>query len=206
MNASIDWSRAISPILSVANWLIVTLSGLMPDSFRITRSSVTLDCVRPITPTRWPASSSRLLILGVGCFFEPLAGRPEGAHSTTTFLRRMATDSALSGRFRSPRATARSALPAVNQRDALRRPFRRRPATGRTEAVFARERLRHQLDQFLVFAAGRPDRNPQRRRPQHVIQRAGGNAEGEHAGGKDQERIALPLPPPAGSRRIVVRV
>ena len=114
MNASIVWSRAISPILSVANWLIVTLSGLMPDSFRTSRSSVTLACVRPITPTRWPASSSRLLILGVGCFFEPLAGRPEGAHSTTTFLRRMATDSAFAGRFRSPRATARSALPAVN--------------------------------------------------------------------------------------------
>lgn len=55
-----------------------------------------------------------LLIFGAGCFFEPFAGSPEGAHSTTTFLRRMATNSALVGRFRSPRATARSVLPAAN--------------------------------------------------------------------------------------------
>ena len=51
-----------------------------------------------------------LLILGVGGFLEPFAGRPDGAHSTTTFLRRMATEVALAGRLRSPRATASSAL------------------------------------------------------------------------------------------------
>src|SRR3954463_4857163 len=69
MKASIDGSRAISLIWLVPNWLIVTLSGLMPDSLRITRSSVTLACVRPITPTRWPAGLSRGLIFGVGWFF-----------------------------------------------------------------------------------------------------------------------------------------
>ena len=48
----------------------------MPDSVRITRSSVTLACVRPITPTRCPASSSRLLIFGVGCFLGALWRKP----------------------------------------------------------------------------------------------------------------------------------
>ena len=114
MNASTLWSRAISAIWLVANCVIATLSGLMPDSVRITRSMVTLACVRPITPTRCPASSSRLLIFGVGVFLEPFGAIPDGAHSTTTFLRRMATDSAFAGRFRSPRATARSVFPAVN--------------------------------------------------------------------------------------------
>jgi hypothetical protein len=32
------------------------------------------------------------------------------------------------------------------------------------------------------------------------------DAERQHAGGKDQERIAPPLSPPSGSRIIVVRV
>ena len=35
---------------------------------------------------------------------------------------------------------------------------------------------------------------------------AGSDAERQHAGGKDQERIAPPLSPAAGSRIIVVRV
>ena len=54
------------------------------------------------------------LIFAAGGFLEPLGGRPEGAHSTATFLRTTATDSALAGRFRSPRATARSVFEAVN--------------------------------------------------------------------------------------------
>src|SRR5882672_124643 len=96
-------------------------------------------------------------------------------------------------------------LAGGEQRDAFRRPFGRDQRQPH-RAVFARERLRHQLDQFLVLAAGRSHRNPQRRRPQHVIEPAGGKAEGEHAGGKDQKRVAPPLLSPAGSCRIVVRV
>src|SRR5258707_8091381 len=101
MNASRAASRVNSAIWLVANWVIATFSGLTPDSVRITRSKVTLAWVRPMTPTRCPARSSIPLIFGAGDFLEPLGGRPEGAQRTTTFLRRMATDSALAGSGRS---------------------------------------------------------------------------------------------------------
>ena len=55
-----------------------------------------------------------LLIFGDGARLDPFVRRPEGAHSTTTFLRRIATASALAGRLRSARATAMSAFELVN--------------------------------------------------------------------------------------------
>src|SRR5436305_1450767 len=64
MYASIVASRASSASWAVPNWVTATLSGSTPDSVRITRSSTTLACVRPITPTRCPASSSMPLTLG----------------------------------------------------------------------------------------------------------------------------------------------
>ena len=68
--------------------------------------------------------------------------------------------SAFAGRFRSPRATARSVLPALNSAMLSLRSLgrdRRQPH----RAALARKGLRHQLDQLLVLAAGRPDGNPQ---------------------------------------------
>ena len=115
MKASIAGSRAISAIWLVANWVIATLSGLTPDSVRITRSRVTLVLVRPMTPTRCPARSPSLLDLRRRLLFRiPWPAGRQRAHSTTTFLRRMATDWALAGRSRSPRATARSAFLAAS--------------------------------------------------------------------------------------------
>ena len=111
-NASMTWSRVNSGIWSVPNWVIATFSGLTPNSVRITRSNVTFACVRPMTPTRCPARSPIFSIFDARCFLEPLRGRPEGDHSTTTFLRRMAADSASAGNSRSPRATARSVFAA----------------------------------------------------------------------------------------------
>src|SRR5882672_5213939 len=112
MKVSMAGSRVISVIWLVANWVIATLSGLTPDSVRMTRSNTTFAWVRPMTPTWCPARSSIPFIFGSG-FLAPLAGAPEGVHSTTTFLRRMATDSALPGISRSPRAMARSAFEAA---------------------------------------------------------------------------------------------
>ena len=114
MKASIAGSRAISAIWLVANWVTATLSGLTPDSVRITRSKVTLAWVRPITPMRCPARSPSSLIFGAGGFFEPLAASPATDHSTTTFLRRIATDWASAGKSRSPRVTARSVFLAAS--------------------------------------------------------------------------------------------
>ena len=96
-----------------------------------------------------------LLIFGVGCFLEPLPARPEGAHSTTTFLRRMATDLALAGRFEVAARDRKIGLAGAEQRDALAGAVGRdRRQPDRT--AFARESLRHQLDQFLIVAAGGP--------------------------------------------------
>ena len=97
----------MSPIWSVENCVTSTLSGSTPDSFRMTRKSVTFTLVRPTTPTRWPGKSPIALIFDLA----PLRGAPFGgplAHSTTTFLRRMATDSVPSGISSSVRVTARS--------------------------------------------------------------------------------------------------
>ena len=139
-----------------------------------------------------------LLIFGAGCFFEPFAGSPEGAHSTTTFLRRMATDLALAGRFRSPRATARSVLPAANSAMLSLAPS---VVIGdsRTELPSRAKVCASDLDQFLVVASGRADGDPQGDRTQDVIERAGGHAEQENAGSKDQERIVPSLPPAGAS-------
>ena len=75
-----------------------------------------------------------------------------------------------------------------------------------TVAAFAREGLRHQLDQFLVLASGRADRDPQRDRSQRVVKRAGSNAEQENARSQDQQRIVPSLPSQAAWRRIFVQV
>ena len=96
-------------------------------------------------------------------------------------------------------------LAGGKQRDALLCSLGRdRQQPNRT--ALARKGLRHQLDEFLVLAAGGPDGNPQRRRPQHVIERARGDAERQHARGEDQKRVALSLLSRAGRRRIIVCV
>ncbi len=96
-------------------------------------------------------------------------------------------------------------LAGGEQRDAFRCSFRRDQRQPH-RAVFTRKGLRHELDQFLVFAVCRPDRDPKRGWPQHVIQPAGSGGEREQAGGQNQKRIAPLLPPSAGSRSAVVRV
>ena len=132
------------------------------------------------------------LDLRPGCFLDLWPASPEGAHSTTTFLRRMATDSALPGRSRSPRATARSAFLAVSSAMLSVAPSVDDRCQPDREAV-AGKGLRQRLDQFLVIAAGRADRDPQGDRAQHVIQRRCGRAEQEDAGGEHQQRIVSPL-------------
>src|SRR4249920_2461408 len=185
MNASSDGSRAISAVWLVENWLTATFSGSMPDSFRMTRSSLTLASVRPITPTRCPARASSVLTFNADCFL-PFVGSPGADHSTTTFLRRMATDSAFSGRFRSPRATARSVLPALNSAMLCCAPS---VVIGDSRTGLpSRAKVCHQLHQLVVLAAGRSDGNSQRRRPQDIIQRARSDAERQHARSEDKER------------------
>ena len=114
MKASTVLSRTISLVWPASNFAIVTLSGLTPDSLRMTRSNLLFTSVLPTTATRWPARSSIALIFALASFPEPLRLAPEGAQSTTTFLRRIATDSVPSGISSSVRATARSALPATS--------------------------------------------------------------------------------------------
>jgi hypothetical protein len=114
MKASIEGSFTISVICEVENCEIATLSGLRPDSLKITLSSVTLTAVRPSTPTRCPSRSAISLIFDLASFLPPLFfGAPEGAHSTTTFLRRIATDPVPLGMSSSVRPTARSVSPAL---------------------------------------------------------------------------------------------
>ena len=57
----------------------------------MTRSNATLAGVRPITPTLWPARSAISLIFAAGFLRELLPASPEGDHSTTKFLRNVAT-------------------------------------------------------------------------------------------------------------------
>ena len=89
------------------------------------------------------------------------------------------------------------------QRDAFHRALGRNRRQPDRTAV-AREVLRQRLDQFLVFAAGRSDRDPQRDRTQRVVEGACGEAEQENAGREDQQRIVLALPPRAGCGRNLV--
>ena len=204
MNASSEGSRAISAIWLVANWVTATLSGSMPDSVRMTRSNVTLACVRPITPMRCPAQSVQRLDLRRRLLLA--LGRKPGRRPQHDDV--LAQDGDRLGIGRQVQVAARHrkiGLAGAEQRDALVALLgrdRRQP----DRAALARKGLRHRLDQFLVLAAGRPDRNSQRRRPQHVIQRARGDAEHEHARGEDQKRIVLALPSRAGWCRIVVCV
>ena len=145
------------------------------------------------------------LDLGAGLLLRAFGGKAGWRPQHDDIL---AQDGNRLGVFRQVQIAARHGevgLAGGEQRDAFGRPFRRDQRQPH-RAVFARKRLGHELDQFLVFAAGRSDRDPQRGRPQHVIQRAGGDAECEHAGGKDKERVAPLLAPPSGSRIIVVRV
>ena len=169
MNASMAGSRASSAIWPVPNCVTATLSGSTPDSFRITRSSVTLAWVRPMTPTRWPARSSIALIFGAGGFLEPLArqaGRRPQHHDV------LAQDGDRLGIRRHVEVAARHreiGLAGSQQRDAFGRAFGRdRRQPDRT--ALAGKGLRQRLDQFLVVAAGRSDGNPQGDRPQRRIQ------------------------------------
>ena len=120
-------------------------------------------------------------------FLRALGGSPEGAHSTTTFLRRMATDSASAGMSRSPRATARSALPAFSSAMLSAAPSvcnRREP----DRTLVARKGLRQRLDQFLIVAARRADRDLQGYRPQRPIHSARRRGKQQQPGGKHQQR------------------
>ena len=126
-----------------------------------------------------------LLIFGAGCFFEPFAGSPEGAHSTTTFLRRMATDSALAGRFRSPRATARSVLPAANSAMLSLAPS---VVIGDSRTGLP-SRAKVCASAWISFWSSLPGGPTAIRKVtglQDVIERAGGHAEQENAGSEDQ--------------------
>jgi hypothetical protein len=60
------------------------------------------------------------------------------------------------------------------------------------------QRLRQRLNELLVVASLRADGDLQGDRPQHVIERAGGDAEQENAGRQDQQRIVRSLAPPTG--------
>ena len=181
-----------------------TFSGSMPDSVRMTRSNLTLASDRPITPMRCPAKASSVLTFGAGCFLT--LGRKPGRRPQHDDI--LAQDGDRLGIRRQVQVAARYrkiGLAGAEQRDALLRPLGRdRQQPHR--AALARKGLRHQLDQLLVLAAGRPDRNSQRRRPQYVIQRARGEAERQHARGEDQKRVVLSLPSRAGWCRIVVCV
>ena len=81
----------------------------------MTRSNTAFAGVRPITPTLCSARSAISLIFGAGFLLERLPASPEGDHSTTKSLRTMATVCASAGISRSPRPTARSALPAPSR-------------------------------------------------------------------------------------------
>src|SRR3984885_14087544 len=111
MNASIEGSRTMSVICDVEKRETATLSGLSPDSLKITLSRLILIGVRPSTPMRCPSRSAISLIFALVSFLAPLRGAPEGAHSTTTFLRRIATAPAPLGISSSARPTARSVSP-----------------------------------------------------------------------------------------------
>ena len=115
MNASRDESRASSSIWFMPNCVSPTLSASTPEALRMTLSNATFAGVRPITPTLCPARSAICWTFGAGFLLELLSASPEGAHRTTTFLRTMATVCASAGISRSPRATARSALPAPSR-------------------------------------------------------------------------------------------
>ena len=104
----------------------------------------------------------------------------------------MATDSASAGRVQIAARDRKVGLAGREQRDAFGRAFgrdRRQPH----RAAVAGKGLRQRLDQFLVVAAGRADRDPQGDRLQDVIKRAGGDAEQENAGSQHQQRIVLRL-------------
>ena len=78
----------------------------------MSRNNAVFAGVRPITPTLCPARSAISLILAAGFFLELLPASPETDHSVTKFLRTRATVCASDGISKSPRPTARSALPA----------------------------------------------------------------------------------------------
>jgi hypothetical protein len=82
----------------------------------MSRSNAAFAGVRPITPTLCPARSAISLIFGVGFLLELLPASPEGDHSTTKFLRTIATVCASAGISRSPRPTLKQ---RTNPRDAF---------------------------------------------------------------------------------------
>src|SRR5437764_14401910 len=95
------------------NWMISTFAGSTPYCRRITLSRLTLASVRPTTPMRRPVSW--LIFVMAGAAFFPLVLTDGGTHSTTTFLRSVATACAFFGTSRSPLMMARSALPSPSR-------------------------------------------------------------------------------------------
>ena len=97
----------------------------------------------------------------------PLAGGRKAPTAPTTFLRRMATDSASAGRSDRRAPPQGRSLPSANSAMLSAAPFggdRREP----NRAAVAGKGLRQRLDQLLVVASGRADRDPQGDRPQHI--------------------------------------
>ena len=155
----------MSAIWLVPNWVIATLSGLTPDSVRITRSKVTLAWVRPITPTRCPARSPIPLIFGAGGFFEPLAGRPATRPQHHDVLAQDGDRLGIGRHFQIAARNREVGLLRRQQRDAFGRALGRDRLQPDRAAV-AGKGLRQRLHQFLVVASGRADRDPQGHRPQ----------------------------------------
>ena len=136
---------------------------------------------------RCPSRSAISLIFDLVSFLAPLRGAPEGAHSTTTFLRRIATAPAPLGISSSARPTARSVSPAAEKPDALDR------AGGRDHrqpdrASVAGKGLRQCLDQPLIVASRRAHGNTQGGRPPQQKGRAGNRREDQERGGNQQKR------------------
>ena len=104
------------------------------------------------------------LIFALAFFFDPLPLRG-GAHSTTTFLRRMATEFGAVGHFLVAARDRKIGLAGPQRGNAVDR-ARGRDHASAGPGFIAGEFLRQRLDQVLVVAARRPDRNAQGRRPQ----------------------------------------
>ena len=186
--------RTASATSLVPNCTISTLAGSTAYWFRMTFSRLTLACVRPITPTRWPASWLILVILAA---FLPFGGRRHPQHHDVLAQRRnglrvlrhvevAADDGEISLAF-GERGGARDR--AVGRHDA-------QPGV----AALAQQRLRQRVDHLHVVRRCRTDRDPQRRRPQHVIDDADGTGDDRENAG-DQREIEPHAPRAARTRR-----
>ena len=200
MKASMEASFTMSPIWSVENCVTSTLSGSTPDSFRMTRKSVTFTLVRPTTPTRWPGKSPIALIFDLA----PLRGAPFGgplAHSTTTFLRRMATELGAVGHLLIRARDREVGLLRGEHGDAVdgaRGLHHGEPHGG----ALARKVLGQPLDQLQVAAVRGPDGDSQGCRPHDDEGGADRGGKQQQAGGEHQQRGTAVL---AASGRNIVR-